>query len=60
MGREFILEIDHKPLIYLRKFKGSNSRLLRLALSLQPYRFRLVHVAGKDNVGADMLSRSGT
>jgi len=59
MGQEFILEVDHKPLIYINKFKGSNNRLLRWSLSLQPYRFRLVHVAGRDNLGADLLSRSG-
>lgn len=57
-GTEFILEVDHKPLIYLRKFKGNNSRLQRWALSLQPYKFRLVHIAGQDNVGADFLSRA--
>ena len=56
-GREFILEIDHKPLIYLQNFKGKNDRLLRWALSLQAYKFRLVHVAGADNIGADLLSR---
>ena len=57
-GREFILEIDHKPLIYLQNFKGKNDRLLRWALSLQAYKFRLVHVAGADNIGADLLSRA--
>lgn len=58
LGAEFILEIDHKPLVYLRNFKGNNNRLLRWALCLQSFRFRLVHVAGKDNVGADFLSRA--
>lgn len=58
LGAEFILEVDHKPLVYLKNFKGNNSRLLRWALSLQPYRFRLVHIAGCDNVGADFLSRA--
>lgn len=56
-GREFILEVDHKPLVYLQNFKGKNDRLLRWALSLQAYRFRVVHVAGADNLGADLLSR---
>ena len=57
-GREFILEVDHKPLIFLNKMKCSNSRLMRWALSLQPYRYRAVHIAGADNFGADLLSRS--
>ena len=59
IGKEFILEVDHKPLIYLNKFKGSNSRLMRWAIALQPYRFSLVHIPGKENVGADLLSRNG-
>ena len=54
-GKEFILEIDHKPLVYLEKFKGKNDRILRWALGLQPYKFRVVHVAGSDNIGADLL-----
>ena len=56
-GREFILETDHKPLTYLNKKKVANARLMRWALILQPYRFRIVAVRGKDNVGADYLSR---
>lgn len=58
IGVEFLLEVDHKPLIYLKKFKGNNQRLLRWALSLQEFRFRLVHIAGPSNVGADFLSRA--
>ena len=57
-GKEFILEVDHKPLLYLATFKGKNDRLLRWALALQTYKFRVVHIAGKDNLGADLLSRS--
>lgn len=44
LGAEFILETDHKPLVYLRNFKGNNNRLLRWALSLQSFRFRLVYM----------------
>ena len=58
-GKMFNLEVDHKPLIYLNKFKGNNSRLVRWALALQSYRFTLVHIPGKENVGADLLSRAG-
>ena len=56
-GHEFILETDHSPLVYLNKSKVTNPRLMRWALSLQPYRFRIIAIKGKDNVGADYLSR---
>ena len=42
----------------MQKFKGNNDKLLRWSLGLQPYRFRICHVAGADNIGADLLSRS--
>ena len=57
MGREFILEVDHKPLIYMNSSKN-NSKVVRWSLALQPYKFRIVHIAGKDNIGADLLSRT--
>ena len=58
LGKEFVLEVDHKPLVYLNKTKATNDRLVRWSLSLQPFKFRLVHIAGDENVGADFLSRS--
>ena len=54
-GQEFILETDHQPLTYLDKSKTSNSRLMRWALLLQQYRFRIVAMKGSENVGADYL-----
>lgn len=56
-GHEFLLETDHQPLTYLDKSKTENSRLMRWALLLQQYRFRIVTIKGSDNVGADYLSR---
>ena len=57
-GREFVLETDHQPLVYLQRAKVTNSRILRWALSLQPYRFKIECIKGSENVGADYLSRS--
>ena len=57
-GREFLLETDHRPLVYLETFKGNNGRLMRWALSLQPYKFRIIYISGAENHGADLLSRS--
>ena len=56
-GREFLVETDHQPLIYIQKTKVANARLMRWALILQPYRFRILTIKGKENVGADYLSR---
>lgn len=56
-GRAFSLETDHQPLLYLNKQKVSNSRLMRWALLLQPYRIRIKAIRGIDNLGADFLSR---
>ena len=57
-GKEFILETDHKPLVYLNTAKVANARLMRWALALQPYKFRFEGIKGKENVGADFLSRA--
>lgn len=56
-GTEFTLETDHCPLKALTCGKLSNARLLRWALSLQPYRFQIVPIKGRDNHIADYLSR---
>ena len=57
-GVEFVVETDHQPLVYINRTKHENSRVMRWALSLQPYRFRICSIKGQDNVGADYLSRS--
>ena len=56
-GREFTVLTDHAPLLYINKAKNENGRVLRWALTLNHYRFRIQSVAGKDNHGPDFLSR---
>jgi len=56
-GREFVILTDHAPLLYLNKAKSDNGRLMRWALLLHQYRFRIESVKGKDNHGPDFLSR---
>lgn len=58
-GREFQLETDHQPLVWLNTAKISNARVMRWALLLQPYRFVIRSIEGLNNVGADLLSRCG-
>ena len=53
----FILETDHKPLLFLKERKTTNSRLMRWCLALQEYSFSVRAIHGSDNVHADVLSR---
>jgi hypothetical protein len=56
-GREFTLETDHEPLMYINRHKMENGWIMRWALTLQAYKFKVEVVKGKDNVVADFLSR---
>ena len=56
-GTANTVETNHQSLSYLNKAKLANSRLMRWALALQPYRFHIVAIRGSENVGADYLSR---
>ena len=55
---EITVYTDHNPLVFLDRFKTKNSRLFRWSLMTQPYALKIVHVAGKNNVIADALSRA--
>ena len=48
---------DHNPLAFLAKFRSANARVFRWSLLLQPYSLVIKHIAGKENVIADALSR---
>ena len=56
-GTNFQIETDHDPLTRLSNLKDSHRRLARWALTLQPYRFTVVHISGTANANADGLSR---
>uniref|UniRef100_A0A8C5GD01 Gypsy retrotransposon integrase-like protein 1 n=1 Tax=Gouania willdenowi TaxID=441366 RepID=A0A8C5GD01_GOUWI len=57
LGREFTLETDHKALQWLEKMKDTNGRITRWYLAMQPFRFIIHHIPGRDNCTADYLSR---
>ena len=57
LGREFLLETDHRPLQWMDRMKDSNARITRWYLSMQPYKFTIRHVPGRNNTTADFLSR---
>ena len=56
-GRQFVLQTDHQPLQYLNAAKFESPRVMRWALFLQNQSFRVDHIKGSENVGADFLSR---
>ncbi len=58
IGRPFTIQTNHRALMWLNQLKDKNSRLTRWSLSLQPYRFEVVHRKGVDNSNADALSRA--
>ena len=45
----FVVETDHRALVFLNNTRHANGRLARWALSLQPYTFTLRYRAGSQN-----------
>ena len=58
-GRRFTLQTDHKPLKYLKEASYQNDRVFQWAVAVQEYSFRVEDIPGKENIGADFLSRTG-
>ena len=52
-----IVYTDHNPLVFLKKMKNKNQRLIRWSLYLETFDLDIRHIKGKDNVMADALSR---
>ena len=53
----FLIETDHRALIFLNTAKQVNGRLARWALKLQPFSFTIRYRPGSLHVNADTLSR---
>ena len=53
----FIIETDHKNLMYWKEPKKLTGRTARWHKKLQDYNFKIIHIAGKSNGPADALSR---
>lgn len=56
-GRHFIVNTDHKPLIWLWNLKEPSFRLMRWRIKLEEFDFEIKFKTGKTNTNADALSR---
>lgn len=56
-GRKFKIKTDHRPLVYLFGMKEPTKKLTQMRLDLEDYNFEIEYIQGKNNVGADALSR---
>ncbi|KRH92187.1 putative LTR transposable element, partial [Pseudoloma neurophilia] len=56
LGKEFLLRTDHIALTFLHTCKNPTTRMLRWALRLQEYQFKVEYLSGPKNM-ADSLSR---
>ncbi|KAK1441653.1 hypothetical protein QVD17_07716 [Tagetes erecta] len=57
LGRRFLIRTDHYTLKFLLEQRITTAEQQRLLLKLMPYDFSIIHKAGKENRGADALSR---
>ena len=60
LGRPFILQTDHYPLASLGQARMKNPRVLRWALALQAFQYKVQVIKGSENLGADFMSRCPT
>ena len=56
-GRRFTLQTDIQPLVYFAQARIHNGRLMRWSLFLLQYQMVTQYIKGRDNVGADCMSR---
>ena len=58
LGRQFLLQTDHRPLKFINSSKSQNARICRWSLLLQEFDFRIDYIKGAENQIADFLSRN--
>ena len=56
-NKPFVAYVDHAALEFLKDNKTNSGRLLRWALKLQQYSFKIIHKKGTTHTNADGLSR---
>ena len=56
-GQEITLQSDHLPLKKFLNCKTLNNTVDNWAVEIESFKIKFVHIAGKDNIPADILSR---
>ena len=56
-SRKFLIETDHRNLVFLDKLSEANDKIMRWRILLMQFNFDIKHVSGESNVVADTLSR---
>ena len=56
-GAKFTLRTDHKSLVWLHRFKDTESMMTRWLHALQQFQFSIIHRPGRDHGNTDGLSR---
>lgn len=56
-SNKFLIETDHKPLVWLFSLKDPNSRVTKWRLRLEEFDYEIKYKKGKENTVADALSR---
>ena len=52
-----IVYTDYNPLTFINKAKGMNQRILRWSFFLQQYNLTITHIAGREKLVEDALTR---
>ena len=57
LGNKVKIFTDHHALTFLNTCQLLNARLIRWATYLQEFQLEIIHIPGKENIGADTLTR---
>ena len=57
LGKQFVVRMDHRPLLWLKSFKEPQGMVARWIQVLEEYDFQMVYRPGSCHTNADALSR---